>query len=387
MGRIIMHIDMDAFFVSVELRDKPWLMGKPVAVAGNSNKRSVIATASYKARECGVHSAMPLFIAKRLCKNLVVLKTNIEKYSRISRELVTMYNSLCPAVEQFSIDEAFLDLTYTVKNFIEAKAFANKVKTEIKNKFGLPCTVGIGSNKLLTKLASKLGKPNGLFVINDENKENILKDLSVNKISGIGNKTVQKLYDEFGVKTLGNLRNIPIMELYSVFHSYAIFLHNASFGKDDSPVIPDYEKPQERSISHSTTFPFDTDDINYISKVLKYLSEKIGIRLRKKNLFAKSVIIVIRYSNFHTVSKSKRIFATDSTKIIYLEAISLFKNTYTGGKIRLVGVMVNHLCKDETLSLFEQEKKYKIIDSVLDKVKLKYGDSIADYGSLIGFKK
>ena len=386
-SKIIAHIDMDAFFVSVEEAEKPWLKGKPVVVAGNSYERSVVATASYEARKFGVHSAIPLFIAKRLCSNVIVLKANIAKYNEVSRKIIGLYNSFCPVIEQTSIDEAFLDLTYVVKNINEAINLVKLIKQSIAYKFSLPATVGISCNKMLAKLASKLGKPDGLFVINDENKDNILITLPVDKISGVGEKTSNLLYEEFGVKTLGDLRRVSIMKLYSVFHSRALFLHNASFGRDISPFVPNYEKPQESSVGNSTTLPADTADMLYIKRVLKYLSERVGMGLRKRGLFSQKIIIIIRYANFHTVSRGKKVFATNSTEVIYMEALTLLKRLYTGGKIRLVGVTASNLGKGKPLSLFEDESGYKEVDDALDKIKLKYGDNIADYGSLINFEK
>ncbi len=387
MNRIIMHVDMDAFFVSVEVAEKPYLRGKPVAVTGSLTTRSVIATASYEARKCGVHSAMPLFTAKKLCKNLIVIEARHDKYVVISRKLVAIYNSFCPAVESFSIDEAFLDLTYTVKDEREAVMLAKKIKALIKNKFNLPLTVGISYNKLLAKLASKLGKPDGLFVLNEKNRDRVMDGLSVEKISGIGEKTARLLREKFHVNTIRDLKKVPLMELYAVFYSYALFLHNAAFGKDSTPVIPDYEKPQEKSVGNSMTFPFDTSSWNYIKRAFKYLAEKVAMRLRTRGLFASTVVILIRYADFRTISKRKKVFATNSTDAIYFEAISLFKTVYNGRKVRLVGISVTNLSEGVPLSLFETNDRSLKIDEALDKVKLKFGDRIADYASLIDFEK
>ncbi len=382
-----MHIDMDAFFVSVEVAEKPYLRGKPVAVTGSLTTRSVIATASYEARKCGVHSAMPLFMAKKLCKNLIVIEVHHNKYITISKELITLYDSFCPAVERFSIDEAFLDLTHTVKGEREAVMLAKKIKALIKNKFNLPLTVGISYNKLLAKLASKLGKPDGLFVINEKNRDRVMDGLPVEKISGIGKKTARLLREKFYVKTIRDLKKVPLMELYAVFHSYALFLHNTAFGKDTTPVIPDYEKPQEKSVGNSMTFPFDTSSWDYIKRAFKYLAEKVAMRLRMKGLFASTVVILVRYADFRTISKRKKVFATNSTDAIYFEAISLFKTVYNGRKVRLVGISVTNLSEGVPLSLFEANDRSLKIDEALDKVRLKFGDRIADYASLIDFEK
>jgi len=208
-NRIIMHIDMDAFFASVEQAENSDLKGKPIAISGNVEGRSVVSAASYEARRYGVHSAMPLKLAKKLCPNLILIQGNMAKYVRISKEIVSLYYNFCPAIEYSSIDEVFMDFTYTVKNFNEAIETGDRIRQAVKDKFHITCTVGISYNKLLAKLGSKLAKPDGLIVIRKEGTEKVLNDLPVSKITGIGKKTESTLLSSFNVRTLG----IPLLLL------------------------------------------------------------------------------------------------------------------------------------------------------------------------------
>ena len=188
MKKIVMHIDMDAFFASIEQNKKPWLRGKPVGVTGNPEGRSVIATASYEARVFGVKSGMSLWTAGRLCPEMILVQSDFNEYIRVSKELINLFYSFSPAVEVFSIDEAFLDLTYVVKDFDEAYKLGSIIKKSVREKFNLTCTIGISFNKLLAKLAAKLSKPDGLKVIRYDDVSSILESLPVGKISGIGKK-------------------------------------------------------------------------------------------------------------------------------------------------------------------------------------------------------
>ncbi len=385
MKRIIMHIDMDAFFASVEIREKPWLKGKPVAISGDISKRSVIATASYEARKCGVHSAMPVFKALKLCPKLILIKANHKKYEEISRKIRKIFYSYSPATETASIDEAFIDLSHRAKDFEEARRMAEEIKEKIEEKFRLPLTIGIAPNKLLAKLGSKLGKPNGLKVILPEETEPLLKDIPVDKISGIGQKTAEILKNKFNVRTLGELKEVPLISLYNIFKSYAVFLHNASRGIDHTPVIPDYEKKQSKSVGNSMTFPFDTNNFDYLNDVLKYLSDTVAKRLRTSKLYSKSVILIIRYHDFKTITKRKKLRPTNTSKAIYLTALSILREIKTKDKIRLIGITATDLVNSPPLTLFDVPKEIKnteIIEKTMDKLRVKYGKQIVNYASL-----
>ena len=382
--RIIMHIDMDAFFASIEQRDKPWLKGKPIAISNIPEERSVVATASYEARKFDIHSAMPVKIARKLCPDLIIIKTDIDKYRKESSKLLSIFNKFCPAVEQTSIDEAFFDLTYTVKNFDDAKDFAIKLKEFIYNNLHLPLTMGISYNKLLAKLASKLGKPNGLKTIKPEDTDKILEPLPVGKISGIGKQTERILKERFNVRTLGELKKIPLLELASVFHSQAVFLYNAARGIDNSKVISDYEKGSPKSIGNSITLHTDTDNEKYIKSTLKYLSEEVGLRIRAHNLYAKTITIVVRYKDFSTFTHRKTLSkAINSNYEIYIHALMLFKEIWRGKKIRLLGISLSNFKDHVERGLFDREDNLQTLEDALDRVKIRFGNKAADYGSVM----
>ncbi len=383
-----MHADMDAFFVSVEVRDKPWLKGKPVAVSGDISTRSVIATASYEARKCGVHSAMPIFKALNLCPNLILIKADHKKYEEVSAKIIKTLSSYSPSVETASIDEAFLDLTYISKDFEEAKTVGEKIKNEIHAKFRLPLTIGISSNKLLSKLASKIGKPNGLKIILPEEKDLFLKNTPIEKISGIGTKTAKLLKHKFGVQTPGDLREIPLLTLYSTFKSRAIFLYNAARGIDTTPIIPDYEKEHQKSIGNSMTLPFDTNNTSYLYSVLKHLSYVVAKRLRENKLYAQNIIITVRYSDFRTITRQVKIRPTNTSKVIYLISIKILKEVQLNRKIRLLGITASNLISSPVITLFESfDKREEIIDKTMDILKAKYGKNITNYATLMNIKQ
>ncbi len=383
-NRIILHIDMDAFFASIEQRDKPWLRGKPIAISNIPEERSVVATASYEARKFGIHSAMPVKIAKKLYPDLIIIKTDIDKYRKESYKLLSIFNKFCPSVEQTSIDEAFLDLTYTVKNFNEAENLAIKLKEFIHDNLHLPLTIGISYNKLLAKLASKLGKPNGLKIVKPEDADEILEPLPVGKISGIGKHTEKILREVFNVYTLGELQKIPLLELASVFHSQALFLYNAARGIDKSKVVSDYEKGNPKSIGNSITLHTDTDDEKYIKSTLKYLSEEVGLRIRAHNLYAKTITIVVRYKDFSTFTHRKTLNKPiNSNYEIYIHALMLLNEIWKGKEVRLLGISLSNLEDRVERGLFDTENDLSKLESALDKIKMRFGNKAADYGSVI----
>ncbi len=385
-NRIIMHIDMDAFFASVEQAENSDLKGKPIAISGNVEGRSVVSAASYEARRYGVHSAMPLKLAKKLCPNLILIQGDMTKYVCISKAIVLLYYNFCPAIEYSSIDEVFMDFTYTVKDFNEAIETGNRIREAVKNKFHITCTVGISYNKLLAKLGSKLAKPDGLMVIRKEETEKILNGLPVNKITGIGKKTESALLSSFNVKTLGELKEISIKTLTRAFHSYGKFLYNAARGIDDSPVITPMEEEEAKSIGHSITFPADTDKIDYIKSVLELLSEKVGSRIRTHHLFSTVVTLTVRYADFTTKTHRKTIAETNSDKKIYETAVLLFDELYVRGrKIRLLGISASGLSKNNSSLLFkdDKEEKDRKIEKTMDSIRKRFGFYSVNRGRVI----
>lgn len=383
MNRIIAHIDMDAFFASIEQNDKPWLKGKAVGVTGNPQGRSVIATASYEARAFGVKSGMPLSLAKKLCPHIILIKSNFERYEGVSDRLFDLFSGYAPLVERFSIDEVFMDLTYKSRSYEEALSLCRTIKDAVKSNFNITCSIGVSFNKLLAKLASKLSKPDGLMLIKEENAQEVIKSLSVNKITGIGKKTALLLKDKFNVESVGDLQKISFRELVDTFGVYGKFLYNASRGIDDSPVISPVELEDAKSIGNSMTFDIDTDDINYIDGMIRLLSSKVSHRLREDGFLCSCVVVTVRYSNFITKKHQKRIDFTNLDSVIYATALNLFKEVYEGGKVRLVGVGVSHLTRKDSNNLFEGASCSKEEKALLamDTLRRKFGFNAIEYGS------
>ncbi len=379
-----MHADMDAFFASVEVKEKPWLKGKPVAVCGDISRRSVIATASYEARKYNVCSAMPVFKALKLCPNLILIKADHEKYEKVSRKIIKIFSAYSPVVETCSIDEAFIDFTYRVNNFDEAAKIAENIKNDIYGNLGLTLTIGISSNKFLAKLASGIGKPDGIKIILPKEKEFYLKNIPVKKVSGIGSKTAELLKNRFNVDTLGELKKIPLLTLSSVFKSYAVFLYNAARGTDESPVVPDYEKKHAKSISNSITLPFDTDNVPYINNVLKHLSHRVAIRLRNSGVYARSIILTVRYSDFRTTTRRTNMNPVNTSKSIYLATVSLLRETDLNKKIRLLGITASNLTNLPVIRLFDNlDKREELIERTMDKLRARYGKNLINYATFI----
>ena len=395
--RIILHVDMDAFFASVEQKERPWLKGKPVIVGGDPRKRhGVVSAASYPARKYGVEAGMPLPLARKLCPHATfVILRDIEKYSYVSSQLVKIFYHFTPAVEPFSIDEAFLDITGCQRLFGTPHQLAQKLKNEIRNELELSCSVGIASNKLLAKLASSLNKPNGLTIISKDQIKNTLYPLKVGKLWGIGEKTCNVL-SKFGIRTVGDLASFPVEVLKDQFGKVGEYLHLIANGVDDSPVL--VKSPLEKSMGHEHTLPKDTNDPDEISSVLLSLSSMVARRLRRKGLQGRTITLKLRYSDFVTLTRSETIpKPTDSEHKIYRLAKGLASGLKAQSacldlgirKVRLLGVSVSNLVRDRFSSqiplpfpeFYDQKRDVYL---AMDKIKDRFGeDSIAWAISLI----
>jgi DNA polymerase-4 len=389
-GRIILHVDMDAFFASVEQEKRPWLKGKPVIVGGDPQKRrGVVSAASYPARKYGVKAGMPLFAAKKLCPHATfIILTDMEEYSHISSQLVKIFYHFTPAVEPFSIDEAFLDITGCQRLFGTPCELAQKLKNQIKNKLGLSCSVGIAPNRLLAKLASSLNKPDGLTIISKEEIKNTLYPLRVEKLWGIGEKTC-KVLSKFGIRTVGDLASFPVEVLKSQFGKIGEHLHLIANGIDDSLILT--RSPLEKSMGHEHTLPKDTNDPDEISSVLLSLSNLVARRLRRKRFQGSTITLKLRYFDFVTLTRAETIRKpTDSEHKIYNVSKELTSGLDLGiRKIRLLGVSVSNLVRDgfslQTSLPFPEYYDKKIeVYSAMDKIRDRFGeDSIQWATSLI----
>ncbi|GFZ32616.1 DNA polymerase IV [Clostridium zeae] len=339
MDTVIIHVDMDAFFASVEVLDNPSLKGKPVIVGGTSN-RGVVATCSYEARRFGVRSAMPIFIAKELCPNAVFVKPRFWRYKEISNKIFDIFRDITPYVEPLSIDEAYLDISYINKNPID---IANYIKNKVKNDIGLTLSVGISYNKFLAKLASDWNKPNGLKIINKEMVPKILFPLSINKIYGLGSKSVKKL-NNIGIFTVEELYKLPENIFIEYFGKFGHDIYDRIRGIDNRKVITSRER---KSIGKETTLRVDTDEIEELKEYIKEFSLDISSILKNKNVSGKTITLKIKTASFvnHTKSRTLNSYIREENDL-YNEAIDILENLQLEEKIRLIGLSISSLKED-----------------------------------------
>jgi len=374
MDRFILHIDMDAFFISVEQRDNPALLGKPAAVCG-SLSRSVVTSATYEARPYGIRAGMSTQEAKRRCPQLILVEGNHSKYTETSARIFTILKKYTPMVEVASIDEAYLDITQSLLLFQSPLHIAQSVKDQIRESEQLTCSIGVAPNKLLAKLGSGLKKPDGLVVIQKEDVEEILKDLPVSKLYGIGPKLTEAL-NSIGIFTCSQLGRFPISVLTKRFGAIGEGLHEMGLGLDDSPVVPFDEEEDAKSISHSVTLEEDTSDSNILRKVLLQLSERVSRRMRREGFYGKRIALTVRYSDFFTFSKQKTFSKwMNSGNEIFRHAFEIFESISHPKPIRLLGVGVSLLKKEGCqLDLFEKRDKKDNLLQAMDRVNERFGD-------------
>ena len=372
--RIILHIDMDAFFISVEQRDCPSLRGKPAAVCG-SLSRSVVTSATYEARPYGVRAGMSIQEAKRRCPHLILVEGNHSKYTETAARIFSILKNFTPLVEVASIDEAYLDITQSTLLFKSLHHIAQSIKDRIREKEQLTCSIGVAPNKLLAKLGSRLKKPDGLVVIQKEEIEEILKNLPVGKLHGIGPKLEGEL-KSIGVFTCGQLGRFPVSVLNKRFGVIGKRLHEMGLGLDDSPVVPFDEEEDAKSIGHSVTLEGDTSDPNILRKVLLQLSERVSKRMRKESFYGRRISITVRYSDFYTFSKQKTLSElVNSGNEIFHYALELFESIHHPKPIRLLGVGVSFFKKKWCqLDLFEKREKKDNLLKAMDQVNDRFGD-------------
>lgn len=381
--RIIIHLDMNAFFASVEQADNPSLRGKAIAVTGSGN-RTVITTASYEARAFGVKTGMNSFEAKRVCPHLIFVVGNNRRYAETSTGIVNLMREYTPQVEVFSIDEAFMDVTGCMKMFGSAERIAELLKARIREQFNLTCSVGIAPNKLLAKLASDMMKPDGLTIITSENVHQILVRVPVKDLCGIGPKT-QKALNLLGIRTCGDLGRYPVEVLRKKFGVFGDRLHNMGLGIDDSPVIVDEDSEETKTIGHSMTFDRDVSSPNDLARHLLELSEMVGRRARKYGLSGKTVTVTIRYSDFTTFSKQASLSEhVNLTQEIYAAAKTILSGINLTQPVRLLGVRLSGLCEHvNQLSLFKNDDRKTRATEAMDILNGKFGPWTVKQGTLV----
>lgn len=376
--RAILHVDMDAFYASVEIRDNPSLEGKPVIVGGTPERRGVVAAASYEARKFGIHSAMSAYRALKLCPEAVVISPRMDHYVTIARQIRAIFGKYTPLVEPISIDEAFLDVTGSRKLFGPATEIARMIKQRIQDEIGLTASVGVSTTKFLAKLASDLEKPDGLVVIRPGEAEARLANLPVERLWGVG-KVTQKHLADAGIKTIKELLLCPQTRLETIVGSNAARLRELAQGKDDRPVVVSEES---KSIGAETTFPEDIGDANTLHDHVNTLCEGVGKRLRQEGYRAHTVHLKARYADFTTVTRALTLpAATASTQAIQETAIALFDTRLDRGDraLRLVGVSVSHLVRPAQAQpeLFPdtKEETREKMDHILDDLQHRFGST------------
>lgn len=384
------HVDLDAFFASVEQGDDPSLKGKPVIVGAAPGHRGVVSTCSYEAREFGVHSAMPISQAFRRCPQGVYLPVRMDRYLEVSRQVMGILGRYSPKVQQISVDEAFLELTGTERLFGPPRETGARLKAEVREKTGLNITVGIGPNRYLAKLATNAGKPDGLLEVTERTAEAFLNGLALKSLWGIGAKTLERL-SELNITDVPQLRGLAESMLASLMgKGAAAFLHSIVRGKDPGIFS---EEPRSRSLSNETTFETDRRDLKGIETVLLELSQQVMFRLREDGWKSRTVTLKLRTHDFVTTTAQKGLkHPVGTVEEMYATVKDLFHARWDGSTpIRLVGVGASGLepvGSQGQLELFEDrdDRRKKAEEAVL-RIRRKMGDAAVTKGSLIRKKE
>ena len=372
--RAILHVDMDAFYASVEQRDNPQLRGKPVVVGGGSN-RGVVAAASYEVRTFGVRSAMPMAEALRRCPQLIRVAPRMSHYKTVSTQLFDVFREFTPLVEGLSLDEAFLDVTASRTLHGSGPNIAKAIKKTIRERTGLTASVGVAQNKLVAKIASDLDKPDGIVIVSADNCRAILDPLPVSVIPGIGGKTLARLHDA-QVRTIADLRLAPDRSLEPIFGRYTQRTRERAAGIDNRPVVSDRE---EKSISAEETFDVDLGDRQDMDRELLALSETTARRLRKSQLQAGTIQIKIRQSDFQTFTRQRSlqppVSNTDQIFRIARDLLSTWLESNPDARIRLLGVGSSKLSPAEQRDLFAADGDSVVsdVDQAVDQIQDRFG--------------
>lgn len=375
--RWIMHVDMDAFYASVEVLDNPKLKGLPVIVGGRS-ARGVVSTCSYEARRFGVHSAMPLFEAKRLCPQGIYIPVRMARYEEVSARIMEIFRETSPLVEQLSIDEAFLDLT-GMESLGGAESIAHQVQDRIQDELKLSASVGLAPNKFLAKLASDMEKPHGFVRILPEEAAQILAPMPVNKIYGVGESAEEKL-KLFGIEKIGQLAVADVGLLRKVFGINAEQVKLLARGLDDRPVVNEEEA---KSIGRENTFDTDLSDMDSCREEVLDLCGQVGWRLRRERLAGHTVTLKVKFADFRTITRSStgdRAVVWDED--IFLLAEQMLRKINVMPGVRLLGVSVSNLFRpeDEPVLGFEENERMQKRNRAVDALKSKFGENIIRRG-------
>jgi len=372
--RAILHVDMDAFYASVEQRDRPELRGRPVIVGGGDN-RGVVAAASYEVRKFGVHSAMPTREALRRCPDAIVVPPRIAHYAAVSQQIFAVFHEFTPLVQGLSLDEAFLDVTASLTAFGTAEHIAREIKRRIRERTALTASVGVAPNKLVAKIASDLRKPDGLVVVRPEEVRALLDPLPIRKLFGLGPKTAPEV-EALGIQTLGQLRQAAPARLRPVFGRYTERVQQRAAGIDDRPVVPDED---EKQISAEETFDRDIADRARLHVELARLADKACSRLRARGLVGGCVTVKIRRGDFTTFTRQRAFEPrTEETRVvgrIAAELLDAWLQSQPRAALRLLGVGVTDLAEQRQSELFAapESTRNRQLDATVDEIRGRYG--------------
>jgi DNA polymerase-4 len=375
---MILHVDMDAFYASVEERDRPELIGRPVVVGGTPEGRGVVAAANYAVRKFGVHSAMPTATALRLCPQAIVLPPRMDYYAEVSRQIRDIFDRYTPLVEPLSLDEAFLDVRGSAGIFGPASEIGRRIKTDIQRELKLVASVGAAPNKFLAKIASDLNKPDGFLVVEPGRIQEFLDPLPVGRLWGVG-RVADRVLESLGIRTIGQLRAQPVELLRQHFGKAGDHLRELAHGLDDRPVVPDREA---KSISHETTFATDITDLEMLRAWLLELTEQVARRLRRHRLRGRTVQLKVRFADFTTITRAQTVpEATNVTVELWRAADELLTRRLPKRplEVRLLGMGVSGLdgSSQQQRTLFDEagHEKQAQLDAVADRIRQDYGES------------
>jgi DNA polymerase-4 len=367
---------MDAFYASVEQRDDPSLLGKPVVVGGSAEGRGVVAASSYEARKFGIHSAMSAYRAKQLCPHAIFIRPRIDHYAAVSQQIRDIFEEFTPLIEPLSLDEAFLDVTASERLLGTASKIGQEIKSLIRDRLNLTASVGVAPNKFLAKIASDLKKPDGFVVVTQDQIQNFLDPLPVGRIWGVG-KVTEQVFKRFAISTIGQLRQLSLASLNDLFGTSGNHYWQLSHGIDDRPVVPDREA---KSISNETTFTEDITELEDLKAWLVTLVEQVSRRLRMHDRLGRTVELKIRFSDFKSLTRSLTLnSSTNITSELLAAGLELLCNRLPKNHlpIRLIGFGVSHLDQPEMmqLQLFDETEReqQRSLDKVADEIAKKFG--------------
>lgn len=383
MARSIIHVDMDAFYASVEQRDKPELRGKPVVVGAAPGGRGVVSAASYEARQFGVRSAMPSIQAQRLCPQAIFVPVDMPRYLQASRAVMAILGGYTPLLEQISVDEAFLDVTGSRRLFGSPEQIGRQIKQRIASELSLVASVGIAANKFIAKVASDHGKPDGFVIVPAGEERRFLDPMPVSRLWGVGKATEERLR-QLGIRTIRQLAAYPEEVLQRQFGELGGHLHRLANGIDDRPVETGRDA---KSVSAEHTYQQDTREQDTIERTLLALAEDVGARLRSQELRGRTVQLKLRFDDFHTITRRRTLPGpTDANDTIYKTVCALLAEVPLEGRlVRLLGVGVSGFDRPAQASLFadEEVQEHSALDDAVDALRKRYGSDTIRRGKLL----